>query len=160
MWRSKLFDIGICRWMRPLLSSCKNRFFFIRVDVSKIAIKRLERGREGFAADCSLQLWRKMPRMKPAALLQHSKRKKGPAKLSAATLVIVGVVLILLLLSALVVHKQKSKWSDSVIILVFSLPISKCVCRTRLLTFVYNGSKVLAACKIAQVHLVSPVSIL
>ena len=96
--------------------------------------------------------------MKPAALLQHSKRKKGPAKLSAATLVVVGVVLILLLLSALVVHKQKSKGSDSVNILVFFYYRFRC--RKSLLIFFYNDSKVLAACKIAQGHLVSPASIL
>lgn len=46
--------------------------------------------------------------MKPAALLQHSKKKKGPAKLSPVTVVGVGAVAILLLLSVLVLHRHKS----------------------------------------------------
>lgn len=50
-----------------------------------------------------------MGRIKPAALLQQSKKKKGPARLNIATIVVVGVVVILLLVSAVVLHKQKSR---------------------------------------------------
>jgi peptidylprolyl isomerase domain and WD repeat-containing protein 1 len=46
--------------------------------------------------------------MKPAALLQHSKKKKGPARLSAGTIVMVGVVVILLMMSVIAMHRYKS----------------------------------------------------
>lgn len=49
-----------------------------------------------------------MGRMKPAALLQHSKKKKGPTKLSPFTVVGVASIVILLLLSVLVLHRHKS----------------------------------------------------
>lgn len=49
-----------------------------------------------------------MGRMKPAQLLEKSKKKKVPAKLNVATIVIVGVVVILLLASAVVLHRRKS----------------------------------------------------
>ncbi|KAG0581888.1 hypothetical protein M758_3G017200 [Ceratodon purpureus] len=50
-----------------------------------------------------------MGRMKPAALLQQSKKKKGPARLNVATIVVVGVVVILLLVSTVVLHRRKSR---------------------------------------------------
>ncbi|KAG0599166.1 hypothetical protein M758_12G132800 [Ceratodon purpureus] len=50
-----------------------------------------------------------MGRMKPAALLQHSKKKKGPAKLNMATVVVAGVVIILCLSSFMVLHRHKTR---------------------------------------------------
>jgi hypothetical protein len=50
-----------------------------------------------------------MGRMKPAALLQHSKKKKGPAKLSMPTVVVAGVVFILVMSSVMVMHRHKTR---------------------------------------------------
>lgn len=52
-----------------------------------------------------------MGRMKPAALLQHSKKKKGPAKLSMPTVVVAGVVFILVMSSVMVMHRHKTRGS-------------------------------------------------
>jgi peptidylprolyl isomerase domain and WD repeat-containing protein 1 len=52
---------------------------------------------------------REMGRLKPSTLLQQSKKKKGPARLNIATIVVVGVVIVLVLASAVVLHRQKSR---------------------------------------------------
>ncbi|CAK9212284.1 unnamed protein product [Sphagnum troendelagicum] len=49
-----------------------------------------------------------MPRMKPAALLLHSKRKKGPARRSVTNIVICATLVILFLLSTVVIQKRKA----------------------------------------------------
>lgn len=50
-----------------------------------------------------------MARIKPQALLLQSKKKKGPARVAIPTLIAASSVIALLFLSALVLHRHKSK---------------------------------------------------
>lgn len=50
-----------------------------------------------------------MGRLKPAVLLQQSKKKKGPAVLNIATVAVVGVVVVLVVVSAGILHRQKAR---------------------------------------------------
>ncbi|XP_024544824.1 peptidyl-prolyl cis-trans isomerase-like 1 [Selaginella moellendorffii] len=54
-----------------------------------------------------------MGRMKPAALLQQSKRKKGPSRLSLPTIISCNVVVVLLFLSVLALHRHSQSGSSS-----------------------------------------------